>query len=260
MENKKLQNMNLLSTFQSILSQLHFLKQPNRIVLISAVKLWIRSLLIIINPLSWMFSVSCRSCWLWVLTMYWWCIDDVLTIYWRCIDDVSSQELQLTVSCRGSWSRVRSTTSTQERSSLKTRSTSRCPTTTSRPTSPRHTWVRTEYYVWSVWLEMDRHSDPPPPPCGPDGGPPCFPGEGPAAAGSVGQRSLSDGEGDGGGLHHPGSPPLHWQRASGHRPDLRHHNALLQPNASWVITRQEKLIQDVLKKWKQPLTCLNQGK
>lgn len=83
--------MNLLSTFQSILSQLHFFKQPNRNishVLISAVKLWIRSLWIIINPLSWMFSVSCRSCWLWVLTMCWWCIDDILTMYWRCIDDV----------------------------------------------------------------------------------------------------------------------------------------------------------------------------
>lgn len=143
--------------------------------------------------------------------------------------DPSMQELQWTVSCRESWSRVRSTTSTQERNTLKTPSTSRCPTATSRPTCRRDTWVKSERRI--TFLSSHTNSSPP---VDADGGGPRLPGEGPAAGGSVRQRPLPDGEGDGGGLHHSGSPPLHWQRAPRHRPDLRHHTALLQPTASWV--------------------------
>lgn len=93
----------------------------------------------------------------------------------------------------------------------------------------------------SVWFILSsnilsRHTDPPLLPLDPDRGGPRVPGEGPAAGGGVRQRPLSDGEGDGGGLRHSGSPPLHRQRASRHRPDLRHHTGLLQPTASWVRT------------------------
>lgn len=73
---------------------------------------------------------------------------------------------------------------------------------------------------------------PPPPPA--DGGGQRVPGEGPAAGGGARQRALSDGERDGGGVHHAETPPLQGPRAAGGRPDLRHHTSLLQPSASWV--------------------------
>lgn len=60
----------------------------------------------------------------------------------------------------------------------------------------------------------------------PDGGGPCFPSERPAASGGGGQRSLSDSERDGRGLHHADSPSLHRQGTARLGPDLRHYAAL----------------------------------